>query len=49
MCVGVSKTGNLRRLGRAHRYMWHVRCPLGDWELDLELRGTVSRVAKGHF
>lgn len=31
MYVGVSKTGSLERLGQAHRYMWHVRCPVGDW------------------
>lgn len=51
MSVGGADRSNLGRLelGWAHRHMWHVTCPLGDWGLDLELRGTVSRVGKRHL
>lgn len=46
MCVGVSKTGVTREDWDGHmgRCMWRVSCPVGNWGLDLELRGTESRV-----
>lgn len=46
MCVGVSKTGVTWEDWDGHmgRCMWHVSCPVESWGLDLELRGTESRV-----